>query len=170
MSIRPVLRGLISAAGWLATPELTAPAGSAGPAAEKQHIVAGAFGAAAVSTKEHYREWFSPGMAKLYEQTQTVGRKPNPPREGRFWVCNDRPEGYADYRVGRFYLGVDDVSIEGRVVRPWLGGLFVPSIHLRSWCACAVTGSLRRGAGGRCRWMQRSWGSAGETSGSESCS
>jgi len=41
---------------------------------------------------------------KLYCQKKTVADRPNPPKQGRFSTANDRPEGYADYRPGRFYV------------------------------------------------------------------
>ncbi|CAD7944446.1 unnamed protein product, partial [Amoebophrya sp. A120] len=43
-------------------------------------------------------------FAYLYAQKRTVASKPNPPHTGKFWCDNDRPEGYADYQVGFFYL------------------------------------------------------------------
>jgi hypothetical protein len=38
--------------------------------------------------------------------------KPNPPKEGPYWVCNDLVGvGYADYRVGRCYVSCDAVEV-----------------------------------------------------------
>lgn len=50
--------------------------------------------------------------AKVYEQYRTVASKPNPPRTGTQWVWNDRPEGYADYRVGYYYISCFQVAVE----------------------------------------------------------
>jgi hypothetical protein len=41
--------------------------------------------------------------AKLYWQKKTVADRPNP-ATGKDSVCQNRPEGYADYRVG-FWCG-----------------------------------------------------------------
>jgi len=46
-----------------------------------------------------------------YEQLRTVSERPNPPKEGRYWVANDRAEGYADYKVGLYYLSCDQVQV-----------------------------------------------------------
>ena len=40
---------------------------------------------------------------KLYEQKKSVNRVPNPPR-GAFSKRNNRPEGYADYLPGMYYI------------------------------------------------------------------
>jgi len=52
--------------------------------------------------------------AKVYEQAKTVADKPNPPRTGTQWQWNNRPEGegYADYRVGMFYVSCFQVMVE----------------------------------------------------------
>lgn len=50
--------------------------------------------------------------AKVYEQAKTVADKPNPPRTGTQWQWNNRPEGYADYRVGMFYVSCFQVVAE----------------------------------------------------------
>eukprot|EP00928_Gymnodinium_smaydae_P036185 TRINITY_DN25324_c0_g3_i1.p1 TRINITY_DN25324_c0_g3~~TRINITY_DN25324_c0_g3_i1.p1 ORF type:complete len:346 (+),score=24.45 TRINITY_DN25324_c0_g3_i1:97-1134(+) len=44
----------------------------------------------------------------LYAQKRTVADRPNPPRSGKWWTLNDRPEGYADYQPGFFYLAIDE--------------------------------------------------------------
>lgn len=49
----------------------------------------------------YYQAHRTPGGCKVYEQTQSVAGKPNPPM-GRRSVQNNRPEGYADYRPGFF--------------------------------------------------------------------
>jgi hypothetical protein len=46
----------------------------------------------------------------LYNQFKTVHNIPNPP-EGKYAVNNNRPEGYADYRIGRLYLDPEDLVI-----------------------------------------------------------
>jgi hypothetical protein len=50
--------------------------------------------------------------AKVYEQAKTVADKPNPPRTGTQWQWNNRPEGYADYIVGMFYVSCFQVMVE----------------------------------------------------------
>lgn len=47
----------------------------------------------------------------LYHQFKTVEHLPNPP-ESKYAVNNNRPEGYADYRVGRLYLDPDDIILK----------------------------------------------------------
>ena len=52
-----------------------------------------------------------------YVQKKTVAERPNPPKEGRWWVANNRSVaqgGYADYRIGLCYLSVDDVALLSR--------------------------------------------------------
>ena len=51
--------------------------------------------------------------AKVYEQRKTVASKPNPPRTGSQWAWNNRPEGYADYKVGYCYVSCFQVIVEG---------------------------------------------------------
>jgi len=63
---------------------------------------------------EHYIERYSPAHAKLYEQLRDVSDRSNPPKEGRYWVANNRTAaqgGYADYRVGLYYISCDHVRI-----------------------------------------------------------
>eukprot|EP00941_MAST-03F_sp_MAST-3F-sp1_P002814 g2814.t1 len=67
--------------------------------------------------REKYVEYFSKSLStKLYLQKETVKDRPNPPKDGRWWVCNNRSEGYADYCVGFCYISVDDVCVNGRVM------------------------------------------------------
>jgi hypothetical protein len=51
--------------------------------------------------------------AKLYDQMKTVEGQGNPPRDSAWAVANNRPreEGYADYVVGKIYVGAYDVAI-----------------------------------------------------------
>ena len=57
--------------------------------------------------KSYYDEWRTEsGKTLLYEQKKTVRNLPNPPA-GKYSVNNDRFEGYADYRVGKFYISPD---------------------------------------------------------------
>lgn len=53
---------------------------------------------------------------ELYAQKRRVTGKPNPP-SGQWSVCNHRPEGYADYRVGMCYVAIDVGDIEA-VIQP----------------------------------------------------
>ena len=47
-------------------------------------------------------------------QIRTVAEKPNPPRSGNYEVAMNRPDGYADYRVGAVYVSADAI-VELRV-------------------------------------------------------
>ena len=51
------------------------------------------------------------GGAKVYVQKIGVEKQPNPPPYGKYWCCYDRQGGYADYRPGKAYISLDDVSI-----------------------------------------------------------
>ena len=79
---------------------------------ERRHLRLEAFAAEPPKELLHYIERYSASGAKLYEQLRTVESRPNPPKEGRYWCANDRPEGYADYRVGLFYLSCDHVRVD----------------------------------------------------------
>lgn len=52
----------------------------------------------------------------LYAQKQSVADRPNPPW-GKWSAFNNRPEGYADYRVGKYYTDCDPSEI-GVVIPP----------------------------------------------------
>mmetsp|Transcript_45544 Transcript_45544/g.106495 ORF Transcript_45544/g.106495 Transcript_45544/m.106495 type:complete len:346 (+) Transcript_45544:73-1110(+) len=55
--------------------------------------------------QRHYHE-HKAGALQIYEQFRSVQDEPSPP-PGQ-WACdNKRPEGYADYRPGRFYVEAD---------------------------------------------------------------
>lgn len=88
--------------------------GDHGPYAEfsDRHLVFEAFDG--VDQKTYYDEWYTNDWygIRLYAQKQTVEDRPNPPW-GKWAVNNNRPGGYADYRVGKFYvlLDVEDISI-----------------------------------------------------------
>lgn len=43
----------------------------------------------------------------VYHQRRSVADQPNPP-PGTHAVHNNRPDGYADYRVGRCYIAFSD--------------------------------------------------------------
>ena len=43
--------------------------------------------------KVHYDELLSRSGTKVYAQKRTVAARPDPPKDGRFWHCNNRPEG-----------------------------------------------------------------------------
>ena len=54
-----------------------------------------------------YDEWLSPdGRVRVYDQLRSVADQPNPPPGARS-THNHRPDGYADYRVGRCYIALD---------------------------------------------------------------
>jgi hypothetical protein len=57
---------------------------------------------------EHYNQ---DKTVMLYHQFKTVENLPNPP-EGKYAVNNNRPEGYAEYRIGRLYLDPDDIIVK----------------------------------------------------------
>jgi len=80
---------------------------------ERSQITLENFAAETPKKLFHYVERYSAAGAKLYEQLRTVGDRPNPPKEGRYWHANNRPvgEGYADYRVGLYYLSCDHVRV-----------------------------------------------------------
>lgn len=46
------------------------------------------------------------GSTMLYAQKRTVVNKPNPP-SGPWSAQNNRPEGYANYLIGKFYLACE---------------------------------------------------------------
>lgn len=48
--------------------------------------------------------WTEHRTTMLYAQKRPVTDKPNPPSMGEYWCQNNRPEGYANYRVGKYYL------------------------------------------------------------------
>ena len=51
----------------------------------------------------------------LYHQRMTVAKLPSPPKGP--WSCdNFREEGYADYRVGRFYVAADKLKISRKLI------------------------------------------------------
>lgn len=60
----------------------------------------------------HYHEHYTADRSvKLYDQFNTVHDQPNPP-PGTYSCNNNRPEGYADYRVGKLYISPDDILTE----------------------------------------------------------
>jgi hypothetical protein len=61
--------------------------------------------------KAWYDEWRTEdGKVLVYEQKRDVSMLPNPPA-GKYSVKNNRPEGYADYRVGMFYVSPDSLQL-----------------------------------------------------------
>lgn len=61
--------------------------------------------------RAYYNEAFTAAGTMLYCQRRGVEKLPNPPA-GR-WSCNNnRPEGYANYRPGYFYINPDRVFCE----------------------------------------------------------
>merc|ERR1712188_298670 len=58
--------------------------------------------------RRYYDELWSPsGSLKLYSQIRDVSDRPNPPSG----IVRNRAEGYADYRVGRYYLDPSSVKL-----------------------------------------------------------
>lgn len=60
----------------------------------------------------YYDKWYAKDGSRLmlYDQRRTVEGLPNPPAGPRSFK-GDRKEGYADYRVGRYYLSPYDVTM-----------------------------------------------------------
>ena len=61
----------------------------------------------------YYNEFYSVGgdkSVKLYAQKKTVCDQPNPPK-GKYSQNHNRSEGYADYKVGFFYISPDDLCV-----------------------------------------------------------
>eukprot|EP01083_Nonionella_stella_P081073 223138_1 len=60
----------------------------------------------------YYDEFYNAGdgNVKLYAQRKTVHDQPNPPK-GKYSVHHNRAEGYADYKIGVYYLSPDDLCI-----------------------------------------------------------
>ena len=50
-------------------------------------------------------------MVKLYAQRKTVHDQPNPP-PGKYSTNHNRDEGYADYKIGLYYISPDDLWID----------------------------------------------------------
>ena len=48
---------------------------------------------------------------KVYAQRKTVHDQPNPP-QGKYSVNHNRSEGYADYKIGAYYVSPDDLWID----------------------------------------------------------
>lgn len=53
------------------------------------------------------------GLSMLYAQKRSVVNKPNPP-SGPWSSQNNRPEGYANYLIGKFYLACEPDTIAVR--------------------------------------------------------
>jgi len=60
----------------------------------------------------YYDKWYAKDGSRLmlYDQRKTVEGLPNPPAGPRSFK-GDRKEGYADYRVGRYYLSPYEVTM-----------------------------------------------------------
>eukprot|EP00933_Yihiella_yeosuensis_P021438 TRINITY_DN16951_c2_g1_i1.p1 TRINITY_DN16951_c2_g1~~TRINITY_DN16951_c2_g1_i1.p1 ORF type:complete len:374 (+),score=41.08 TRINITY_DN16951_c2_g1_i1:96-1124(+) len=55
----------------------------------------------------YYDEYYTvDGSTMLYAQKRSVANKPNPPG-GQWSAQNNRPEGYANYLIGKFYLSAE---------------------------------------------------------------
>ena len=60
---------------------------------------------------KYYEMWRTRhGDNRWYEQLRRVTHKPNPPA-GKWAENMGRKEGYADYRVGMWYVAMDDVNV-----------------------------------------------------------
>jgi len=59
-----------------------------------------------------YDKWIAKDGSNvlLYDQRKTVANLPNPPA-GKLSFSGNRPEGYADYRIGRMYISPYDIRI-----------------------------------------------------------
>jgi len=65
------------------------------------------------SRNAFYDERFTKdGKIMLYVQKKSVKNVPNPPRKGYFSSFNNRAEGYADYKPGKFYVSALDLQIK----------------------------------------------------------
>jgi len=49
---------------------------------------------------------------KVYVQKKTVAERPNPPPNSRYRDIRNRNQGYADYKVGKYYFSPDEVLVE----------------------------------------------------------
>ena len=60
----------------------------------------------------YYDKWYTKDGSRLmlYDQRKTVADLPNPPA-GKHSFKGNRKEGYADYRVGRYYLSPYEVTM-----------------------------------------------------------
>ena len=53
----------------------------------------------------YYDKWYSRDRVMLYDQKRTVSALKNPPRDGKSGIfLGNRPEGYADYKIGMIYV------------------------------------------------------------------
>jgi hypothetical protein len=52
-----------------------------------------------------------PNGCQIYHQRRSVKNLPNPPHTGRHWTDNNRSEGYADYRIGFYYIDALDTRV-----------------------------------------------------------
>ena len=67
--------------------------------------------------RTHFEHFTHDESIKLYGQFQSVHNQPNPPPDNPFSCANNRPEGYADYRPGKFYISCDLFFEEGGRIR-----------------------------------------------------
>jgi len=59
-----------------------------------------------------YNEWYTADRKVMfYEQKNDVSMLPNPPK-GKYSVKNNRKEGYADYKEGKFYVDPDQIQVK----------------------------------------------------------
>lgn len=63
--------------------------------------------------RTHFEHYNKDKSVKCYDQFRTVANQPNPPPDNPFSSANNRPDGYADYRQGRFYISCDFFFAEG---------------------------------------------------------
>jgi len=63
----------------------------------------------------YYDEHYTHVKLKAYQQKRHVREKPNPPK-GPWSVNHDRPEGYADYKVGMIYISADKIGLHGHLL------------------------------------------------------
>ena len=59
----------------------------------------------------YYDTFYTACNTKVYWQRRSVGGKSNPPQNGSYYCNNNREEGYADYKVGKWYVAVDEMRL-----------------------------------------------------------
>ena len=63
----------------------------------------------------YYDAWYTRDeQVMIYDQKRNVENKPNPPR-GRWSVYMNRKKGYADYKIGKYYISPEQVEIEKNI-------------------------------------------------------
>lgn len=63
----------------------------------------------------YYDKFYTEDRVLVYKQRVSVEKLPNPPK-GKHSVNNNCKEGYADYKIGQYYVSVYDISIDGKTM------------------------------------------------------